>query len=493
MKKKDTIYFVAIFFILLFGFLFRLKAYLSCRPVWLDETFLFFNIYKKGFLSFFSILDLCQSAPPLFLGIEKIFVSIFGIKEFSLRLFPFLCSFASLPAFYFFSKSILNKRISIIIANILFSVNLYLIFYSQELKQYSLDVLCFMLLFLFFKNLSIKDFNAKNTIKYIIISVISPFLSLISFFPISAWVVRELIIHRIQFIKKLFITQIPLILLSIYYYFCMLKPQRQNILDVSADFWGQGFLSFNLQNDITLVKNILLYIFQPCNYYILLFILLLIGMGILIRNFKRKEILLLLIISAEILIASFLQVYPIFERASLFLIPVVIVTISMCFDICDFNHLSKKIYSIGIIILFLISVHNYNYKYLTKRIIGKVTSYSNAKLMMQILKEQYNPDDTVIISKPSRTEYLYYKLYYKFKPKKQIYTDNAFPLKGEHEEELNRITKDNEKYWFFYSMDYTNEKLTRTALENWKNEYKVLYENEKLKKKNKSYILYLQR
>ena len=150
MNKKlfcKNLYHIIILGIFLLGVFLRVKTYLYGRPLWLDECQIAMNIISKNITGFFSGLIWQQSAPPIFLIIVKLFTYQLGIKELALRIFPLICGLISIPVFYKFSRLFLFNRLSIIAANFLFAVNIQLIYYAQELKQYSSDVLFFMFLF----------------------------------------------------------------------------------------------------------------------------------------------------------------------------------------------------------------------------------------------------------------------------------------------------------------------------------------------------------
>ena len=492
-RNKNILFFIVISLIILLGIIFRVKAYLTIRPLWLDECFLFHNIYEKNYWSFFSELLWNQSAPPLFLIIEKTIVSVFGIKEMSLRLFPFICSLISLPVFYVFSKQFLDKKYSIIIANFIFAINIYLVFYAQELKQYSSDVLVFMLLFILLKNLTIKDFDFKKYIYYLLITIIFPLLSIISYFLIPAWAMLETIKYKFKYVKNLLLLHIPFIILSIFYYIYTLNPQKHQILDVSKDFWMNGFLSFNFLNNTDIIKNLIVYIFEPCKYPILQLSLIVIGIILFIKNYRKSNCSFILLTFLLIIFASILNVYPIYQRAALYIFPLIIVFLAKSFDSLSVVTRNRKIYSVVIIMIFLFSFSNYNLNYFKDRFYGNVISYSNAKLAMKTLKEKYNPEDIVIILYPSKAEYLYYKLYYNFNPQTEIYTKLKFPTEKQVKNELNKITKKEGKYWIFYSIEFTKTKIIKKALKQWNDKYKVLYENKTLNSTSNSYILYLQK
>lgn len=471
-NKKSTYIFLVVFFLIL-GFIFRLKAFLFSRPLWLDECYIFDNIFSKSFFSYFSPLLHYQSAPPLFLMLEKISVKFFGIGEKSLRLIPFLCSVISLPIFYIFSKKFLKSPLALILANVLFAMNVHCIFYAQELKQYSSDVLCFMVLFLILNKITSENLNIKNTTIYCAVTTTFPLLSIPSYFLISAWFFREILkrVKNYKYLIKLIIIQFPMIIISYFYYTSTLHPQRRHILKISTKFWQQGFLSADVTNNLVIIKKLLLYYFTPCSFYVALFILLLIGILLMLIRYKNKENAFLINSILVVGAASFFHLYPLHERIALYLIPTVIILVSKGLD---FVSKDKKLISAVVLLNFIVAFHNYDFNYLHKCYKTDIWSYySNLwfyhfekntypkfKETFDLLKNNYNPyQDIIVINTMSKAEYKYYKTYYDFYPQKEIYT--TWIHNGPHtdyEKQLDKLTVKNKYYWIFYYTDYTNNK-----------------------------------
>ena len=491
---KKYIFYFCLLFIVVFAFYFRLKAYMVARPLWLDECFAFKVICDYNFLDFFSLLENNQVIPPLLLGIFKIFFILFGQKELALRAFPFICSIISIPAFYYFSKIFLKSKLAILIASLLFSVNCYLIYYSQEFKQYSSDVLCFLILFIFLYKLSIDNLNKKKIISYALISSFSPLISIQAYFLLLAWGFRELIFNR-KYIKTFVLINIPAFIFSLIYYFNTLKPQRDSIIPVKEflDYWILGFINNDIAHNFEMLKNNILYCFEPCNRYLLIIGFIVLGLILLLKNYKQRETILFSFCLIVMFACSYLKLLPLQDRSILFSLSLLIVFIAKPFDYVSFN---KKIYSIIIIILFMLAFCKYDFSYLKTCFNGNVIQIrfehvfeNNPRKLMEILKSEYNGEDTIVINEASSSEYYYYKKYYNFEPKKEIYTSYTRDKDLDFVAELNDLITENGKYWFFYSCDYFNDKPVVNSLKQWKDDYKVLKEYQILD----SYLLYLEK
>ncbi len=125
--------------IIFLGIVLRIIPYLHNRSLWLDETWLAFNILQKSFAQLAGLLDNQQMAPLGFLFIEKFLVLTFGESEYVLRAFPLFAGILSLFLFYGVARRMLTRR-GLTIALGLFAISELLLRYSSELKQYSSDV-----------------------------------------------------------------------------------------------------------------------------------------------------------------------------------------------------------------------------------------------------------------------------------------------------------------------------------------------------------------
>ena len=133
--------------LILVGMVLRARQYLAGRSLWADEAMLALNIVGRDLAGMFQPLDYDQGAPIGFLLVEKLFNAMLGKHEFALRLFPLLVGLISLWLFYLLSKRMTSGP-GLLIPLALFALNPRLIYYSSEVKQYILDVTVTILLLL---------------------------------------------------------------------------------------------------------------------------------------------------------------------------------------------------------------------------------------------------------------------------------------------------------------------------------------------------------
>jgi len=124
----------------------EVRTYLFDRSLWVDEAMLALNVVSKSFARLAGALDFHQVAPVGFLWAVRLSVRLFGSSEYALRLVPLLAGLGSVFLFYFLCRRLLGPGIRSV-ALALFAVSSQLVYYSSELKPYSVDVfLCLALL-----------------------------------------------------------------------------------------------------------------------------------------------------------------------------------------------------------------------------------------------------------------------------------------------------------------------------------------------------------
>ena len=125
----------------------RLIRYLLRFPLWGDEAMLAMNFLDRDYAGLIRPLDFHQVAPLLFLWIELTAVKLLGFHEWSLRLFPLLCSIASMFLFHRLARLLLRGT-ALVLAVGIFAVTYSGLRYAAEVKPYSGDLLISTLLLL---------------------------------------------------------------------------------------------------------------------------------------------------------------------------------------------------------------------------------------------------------------------------------------------------------------------------------------------------------
>ena len=110
------------------------------RNLWYDEANLATGIISLSFSQLADGLPYDQSAPLLFLYLEKLVIIFFGTSEMTLRLLPLLAGLISVFIFSKIVRQLFNYPFAAI-ALAFFVFNTNLVYFSSEVKQYSFDVL----------------------------------------------------------------------------------------------------------------------------------------------------------------------------------------------------------------------------------------------------------------------------------------------------------------------------------------------------------------
>lgn len=311
--------------LLLIGVLLRLRQYLTGRSLWADEAMLALNIVNRNFAGMFQPLDYDQGAPIGFLLVEKIFNSILGKNELALRLFPLLVGLVSLWLFFLLLKRITNSA-GLLTALALFAFNPRLVYYASEVKQYILDVAVTILLLLVTTPLLNTSPRKKDFVWLAVAGSIALWFSHPALFVLAGIGLALVIIYlkRHDFANlQLVIGMGILWLLNVgFLYLLIIKDLSQNAY--MREYWQGAFLPMPLWSEPgwflrSLNENIGIQFGIP--YAVLLvFALMLAGWIVLFLQNWEYAIIFACILLAT-LVASALQLYPVFERMILFLVP----------------------------------------------------------------------------------------------------------------------------------------------------------------------------
>jgi hypothetical protein len=122
------------------GALLRILEFMRGRPLWLDEAMLSLNIAGRSFGQLARPLDYDQTAPLLYLWIERATVLASGVSERSLRLLPFVAGLALLPLVWVAARRLVSDTTALV-ATVLVALSVSLVTFGAEAKQYGVDPL----------------------------------------------------------------------------------------------------------------------------------------------------------------------------------------------------------------------------------------------------------------------------------------------------------------------------------------------------------------
>ncbi len=412
------------YLVITFGIFLRLAQYFTNRSLWIDEAMVSLNIINKTIPELFQKLDYNQGAPIGFLLIEKILTLFLGDSEFMLRLFPLLCGIASL--FFFFKLStILLSPVYSLCAVSLFAILNRLIYYSAEVKQYSSDVLITILIFIIV--LQIDKMESFSRIRRFILYLLPSVLIWFSFpaiFVLFGTLLALTGIYLLQKNKQNLNYILCFWIQSLISAFILYKVHLSN-LD-SRELRNFGFYSFiPLPPTYTHLENLFAHFMSYIGLSTspipkLLFLAGVISMFLS----KKKESLVLGSPLLITVIASGLNLYPMYERLLLFLVPGLII-----FILSGISLLCEKFKMIYLLPIFIVLVF---FQPLT-------TSWTNLinpkfeeeiKPVMSYVKRKIREDDILYVYYSAQYAYKYYAKRYGF-------NDSLIPEKSQYDPALN--------------------------------------------------------
>ncbi len=329
---KNLCFNILVFIIIGFGIFLRASLYFKQIPFWHDELLLGLNFFDNNLSKFFFSLSNILKIPPLWGIINQIFINIFGPSFLAFRFIPFVSGISALIAFFFLLKNLFKDKIAILIGLLLFSLNPCIIYYSNEFKPYSSDVLVCILLLLSFKFISLKNISFRKIILYTLISMAIILFSFPAMFIIPAIILAKCIEEK-HFNPKILLIFMGVCSACLYLYFIDRECYKFMVQYWGSDIYLSGFLEPSFGSFNLLINNFFNYIFSGVtnsDYFNIKYFVLVSLIFFFIH--KQKEAFIFLFIILFTLLASFLKVYPFSQRVSLYLIPIILILIAKLID-----------------------------------------------------------------------------------------------------------------------------------------------------------------
>jgi hypothetical protein len=448
--------------ILLFGITISLIQFFYSRSLWFDESALALNIIHLSFLDLLKPLDYGQVAPILFLEIEKMLSFSSNNTDNALRIFPLISYLISI---YFFFRTLRIYDFSFLTSCLLlfvFVLNPYLIYYSNEIKQYASDLMvssCYLYL--------VSSWNKGkkvNFLIYVIVGLISIYLSNITIILVASlgsYLLVDLSLEGKQNLKPKLYYMIYLFMVFISYYFLFISnhPSKQYMLE----YWEKngGFININFFS-LDFYKTILGKFRSTYNslfalYYPGELILAILNISGIIYLLKFKDWKVFTIVISPLLIhfgLSCIKLYPFDTRLIIYQMPFIILTCAFGFDYL-LDYFKLKYYHINKPFLFIILALLFTINFIR---IGFPLKHFELKKGVSAINNEILPSDKFFVSYWSRLSFKYYLDLNKFEKIKEFKSDNG-NIKV-YEEELNALLPG--RYWMFFShnsSDQTRQKI----------------------------------
>lgn len=404
-------------FIIAFGITLRAAQYLFKAALYVDEGALALNIINRSFAGLLQPLDSEQAAPVGFLFLEKMAFLLFGDSEYSLRLFPFLFSIASVFLFYEAARRVLRPWAATF-ALALFAVSSYLVYYSAQIKQYSSDVVVTLLIIIAGIAIESKTLTAGRAALFAFVGAIVVWFSHPSVF-VLAGVGGALALAALlrrdwpRFWKLAFVYAFWLTSFAAFYLISLRNLSSNQTLEAS---WAKKGTFMPLPprslGDLEWVPRALVKVFSnPFGLPFAIVAALVFLIGGVALFLKNKHLLLMLVAPIALtMLASGVHKYPFGRRLLLFLIPPALLMLAAGFD---FILEKKRPYSTlvagAIVALLLIqpaggATNNMLHPH----------SRQDIRPIMAYIRDHRQPGDVVYVYHHQRESFQYYARKYGF-------------------------------------------------------------------------------
>jgi hypothetical protein len=318
----------------------RLRQWAGGRSLWLDEVLVADNLVHRGFIRLVSEpLAHSQAAPVLWLWLERLSVDLFGTGERALRVVPLLAGIAVLVLTLQLARLVL-PRVLVPVPVLLVALQPSLVYYSNEVKQYSTDVLVVLIVLLLAFKVPVRTDDGKPLRRFAIAAVIAVWASHAAVFVLAGisvvFVLRPLVAGDLKRTRRVVLILSPWLLSLLIGYLTVLRPVTQN--QGLAEYWQYSFPTGALDLPAWLVRRWYDLATSPLRmdpgvpHLSLPFRLL--GLGLLGFGFYRlcthagRSAALLWSAVPLALVAAALSAYPFAGRLALWLVPVAAITLA---------------------------------------------------------------------------------------------------------------------------------------------------------------------
>jgi len=198
-KIKSKLNIILILVLVIFSSFLRFKK-LTYQSLWGDELFSI-NLTLQ-YPSIWKIINYCKFNdvhPPFYYIILLIWERMFGINEFSVRALSSIFGILGIIAIYFLGKELFSKEVGIFASAIL-SVNSFHLYYSQEVRMYSLLFLLTVLSFLFFVRL-VKRPSIRNSLWYLLFTVLLIYTHYFGLFVFASQIIFFIFVS-VEYLKE---------------------------------------------------------------------------------------------------------------------------------------------------------------------------------------------------------------------------------------------------------------------------------------------------
>lgn len=245
--------FIIIFLLLLISFIYIHKIdfiSLNC-----DEIFTINIVNLSNLYDVIHEGNIEDTHPPLYHFLLFFFVKVFGVTEFSIRLFSAFCGILSVYFIFVLSRKMFSVNEGII-SSLLLAFNTYVLYTNQTARDYALFLLLSILTFIFLVNI-MKNIDKQNpmfdkdVLLYILFSTLNLYTHYFALFLLANQLLLLLIVYGKRSIKYLlFITFVTFSLFAPWIQFIVRRGV--GTFDMNYLQWLKKCVFFDYEYDIVL-------------------------------------------------------------------------------------------------------------------------------------------------------------------------------------------------------------------------------------------------
>jgi uncharacterized membrane protein len=354
-------------------------------------------------------LEYGQVAPILFLLMAKFITIVFGNSELSLRFIPLLFSLLSIYLFYELTNVFISRKYTLYIISI-FVLLTPMVYYSSEVKQYSLDVFVLIFLFWLYYKFVRNIATRRILVVYSLAGALTIWLSNIAIIVLSsiclAMISNSLKTRNWSNMQSSIIC-ISVWLVSFYIYYSNFIIDHPHTLGMQR-YWQDHFMPHHIIKSIGWLGESLFWIFRNTvgqfELAIPAMIVFLIGIYATLRDKNKQGLIYLLLPLIIHVVLSYLNLYPFGDRLVLYLVPVFLLFELKGIELLVKQTSWKRLAGFTLIFLFVLSTmiraSNQFLWPVFKEDIKPVFAY---------IQNQKLPTDNVYIYSSSTSPFRYYK------------------------------------------------------------------------------------
>ena len=451
---------------ILIGSALRVAHFSRRGSFWGDEAALAYNLLARSYGELTRPLDLWQAAPAGYLIFEKLLGTHLGMEEHILRLPSLLAGIATLVLCAWSFQSLFGSTVAVI-ATLFLAFSPELIRYSCEFKPYALDAAISIGLFALFANPIRRD-RWRTLWPLAVAGAIAPWFSLPSVFVLAGCGGSLGLRAAIEGNRRLSI----LLALSatlwaasfaVEYLLCLRAASTEPEL---LNYWSAAFAPFPPRSlaDLRWYGGKAVYLLEPAfgrGTRHLTLIVFLTGCGLLGKR-HRLVVGFVLAMLVAVLAASAARKYPFTGRLLLFLLPILILPIAVCFqELCcrvGWRRLMVGLTLLGLLLwqpiqLAATRIANDSRAGDTKR--ANIALY-------QAMIAGYRPGDQFVISPEANWGFRNYSLRYGFQPSGTIFLSKSVDL---HDEWVKQLAgHGHSRRWLVFALSQTDSPESETSL-----------------------------